>query len=91
MKFKGLKLEYLVEIARRAGIEVPKPQGSGEDVKNWYEHGEYDKIIDHLEADLKIIRIIDLNYRRIFLPERYEGFASNLRSLDFFTTSTALG
>jgi len=66
MRFRGLKLKHLAEIARRAGIEVPKPLGSGEDVKNWYERGEYDKIIDHLEADLKIIRIIDLNYRKLY-------------------------
>jgi len=30
MKFRGLKLEYLAEIARRAGAEVPKPLGSGQ-------------------------------------------------------------
>ena len=58
--------EYLVERARINGIEAPKPFGSGKDVKDWYENGEHDKIIRHLETDLKIIRVIDLNYRCVY-------------------------
>jgi len=66
MRFKGLKLECLAEAAKSVGIGVPEPFGSGEDVRKWYEGGEYDKIIRHLEADLTIIRTVDLNYRRIY-------------------------
>ncbi|MEL9941007.1 MAG: hypothetical protein QW348_06850 [Ignisphaera sp.] len=66
MKFKDLKLEYLVEKARSSGIDVPEPFGYGNEVKEWYDNKEYDKIIKHLEMDLKIVRVIDLNYKRIY-------------------------
>ncbi len=66
MRFKKLNVEYLVEKAKSNGICVPEPFGSGGDVKDWYENREYDKIIKHLEMDLKIIRVIDLNYRRVY-------------------------
>jgi len=65
MRSKGLSLRYLAERARRAGVEVPEVYGSGEDVKKWYENREYDKIIEHLKTDLKITRIVDLNYKRV--------------------------
>lgn len=66
MKFKGLKLEYLAEKVRERGIQVPEPFGKGEDVRKWYENREYDKIVKHLETDLKMTRIIDLNYAQLF-------------------------
>lgn len=66
MRFKGLNIKYLIEKARNNGIDVPEPFGSGENVEDWYENKEYDKIIKHLETDLKIIRIIDLNYKQIY-------------------------
>jgi len=66
MRFKKLNIEYLVEKARSNGIDVPEPFGSGGDVKYWYENKEYNKIIKHLEMDLKIIRVIDLNYKRVY-------------------------
>ena len=66
MRFRKLNIEYLVKKARSNGIDIPEPFGSGKDVKDWYENKEYDKIIKHLEMDLKIIRVIDLNYRRIY-------------------------
>jgi len=66
MKFKGLRLSLLIRMAKKIGIEVPEPYGSGEDVRRWYENKEYDKIVKHLEIDLRIIRIIDLNYEYIY-------------------------
>jgi len=66
MKFKDLKVEYLTKIAKSVGVEVPEPFGSGEDVKSWYENGEHDKIVKHLKTDLMIVRIIDLNYKRVY-------------------------
>ena len=66
MSFKGLRAEYLAEIAERAGISVPKPYGSGGDVKEWYEKRDYGEIMKHLETDLKIIRLVDLNYKSIY-------------------------
>jgi len=62
MRFKGLGLSFLAEIAREKGVSVPEPYGSGGDVKNWYDTGEYDNIVRHLESDLRVLRIIDLNH-----------------------------
>jgi len=61
MRFKGLKLELIAEWAKRAGVEIPEPYGSGKDVVQWFENKQYDDIIKHLESDLKITRVIDLN------------------------------
>jgi len=66
MRFKDLKLEYLANKAKKAGIEIPEPYGSGENVKIWYENGEYGKILEHLETDLRIIRIIDLKHKLVY-------------------------
>ena len=44
MRLKGLKFETLVKIAKDAGLDVPEPYGSGEEVITWCEHREYDKI-----------------------------------------------
>ena len=66
MRFKGLNLDLLVKWARNKGINVPEPYGSGSDVAKWYEEGRYDDIIKHLEIDLRIARIIDLNYRAVY-------------------------
>ncbi|QPG49178.1 hypothetical protein AB1303_13885 [Saccharolobus solfataricus] len=68
MRFKGLQLEYLAEMLREKGVNVPKPYGKGEEVKSLYENKKYDEIIKHLEADLRITRIIDLNWPRLFKP-----------------------
>ena len=66
MRFKELNIKYLVEKAENNGIDVPEPFGSGRDVKDWYENKEYDKILKHLEMDLKIVRVIDLNYKQVY-------------------------
>lgn len=66
MRFKGLTLEYLAEKIGESGVKVPESYGMGEQVKDWYENTEYGEIIKHLDKDLKIIRIIDLNYSRLF-------------------------
>jgi len=66
MRLKGLKFETLVKIAKDAGLDVPEPYGSGEEVITWYEHREYDKIEKRLETELKALHIIDLNYRCVY-------------------------
>jgi len=66
MRFKNLKLEHLANKAKNISIEIPEPSGSGEDVRKWYEDREYDKIFKHLEIDLRIIRIIDLNHKLVY-------------------------
>ena len=66
MRFKNLNIEALAERARDRGIDVPKLFGSGKDVKVWYENEEYDKIIKHLELDLTVIRVIDLNHGQAY-------------------------
>ncbi len=66
MKFKNLNIEYLVIKAKDKGVKVPEPYGSGSNVKEWYENREYESIIRHLESDLKIIRVIDLNYQLVY-------------------------
>ena len=66
MRFKGLKLEYLAKKAKEKNIVIPEPFESGEKVVEWYEKEEYLRIIEHLETDLKIIRVVDLNYKRIY-------------------------
>jgi len=60
MMFKGNTLENIVNEAKRHGINIPSTYGRGEDVPKWYEEGKYDEIEEHLKADLKIIRYIDL-------------------------------
>lgn len=65
MKFKGLKLAFITEKARIVGVNVPEPYGSGGDVRRWYEGKYYNEIVKHLERDLEIIRIIDLNYKQV--------------------------
>lgn len=62
MRFKGLQLEYLAEMLSKKGVNVPKPYGKGKEVKSLYENKKYDEIIKHLEADLRITHIIDLNW-----------------------------
>ena len=66
MKFKGLGAGYLVKKARNNGVDISELFGSGGDVKGWYENKEYDEIIRHLEMDLKVIRVIDLNYKLVY-------------------------
>ena len=66
MRLKGLKFETLVKRAKDAGLDVPEPYGSGEEVKEWCKNGEHDKIKNRLETELKALRIIDLNYRRVY-------------------------
>ena len=66
MKFKGLSLERMVELARKAGLNVEELHGSGEDVKKWYVEGRYDDIIEHLRRDLEAVRVIDLNFRKFY-------------------------
>ena len=71
MKFKDLKLEFLVKKAEKLGINMPDLHGSGKNIKQWYEKGEYENIRKHLELDLKTIRIIDLLHDKIFTYEKY--------------------
>ena len=59
-RYKGNSLENLVKEAERFGVSI-ELYGSGREVRNWYENGEYQKIERHLEADLEAIRQIDLN------------------------------
>jgi len=66
MKFKDLCLERMVELARKAGLNVEELHGSGEDVKKWYVEGRYDDIIEHLRRDLEAVRVIDLNFRKFY-------------------------
>ncbi len=67
MVYKGLKLESLAKILEEAvkDVEVPKLYSSGKVVKDLYERGEYEEIIKHLETDLRIIRLIDLNHETV--------------------------
>ena len=60
------RLEDLVEAASKAGIDVPKPYGSGKEVKVWYEKGEYDNIEKRLQTELNALCVIDLNFKRIY-------------------------
>jgi len=66
MKFKDLRLERMVELARKASLNVEELHGSGEDVVKWYVEGHYDDIIEHLRRDLETVRVIDLNFRRFY-------------------------
>jgi hypothetical protein len=66
MKFKDLRLERMVELARKASLNVEELHGSGEDVVKWYVEGYYDDIIEHLRRDLEAVRVIDLNFRRFY-------------------------
>jgi hypothetical protein len=66
MAFKGLSLERMVELARKASLNVEELHGSGEDVVKWYAEGHYDDIIEHLRRDLEAVRVIDLNFRKFY-------------------------
>ncbi len=66
MTFKGLSLERMVELARKASLNVEELHGSGEDVVKWYAEGHYDDIIEHLRRDLEAVRVIDLNFRKFY-------------------------
>jgi hypothetical protein len=66
MKFKDLRLERMVELARKASLNVEELHGSGEDVVKWYAEGHYDDIIEHLRRDLEAVRVIDLNFRKFY-------------------------
>jgi hypothetical protein len=66
MKFKDLRLERMVELARKASLNVEELHGSGEDVVKWYVEGHYDDIIEHLRRDLETVRVIDLNFRKFY-------------------------
>jgi hypothetical protein len=56
----------MVELARKASLNVEDLHGSGEDVKKWYVEGRYDDIIEHLRRDLEAVRVIDLNFRKFY-------------------------
>jgi hypothetical protein len=66
MKFKDLRLERMVELARKACLNAEELHGSGEDVVRWYAEGRYDDIIEHLRRDLEAVRVIDLNFRKFY-------------------------
>jgi hypothetical protein len=66
MKFKDLRLERMVELARKASLDVEELHGSGEDVVRWYVEGHYDDVIEHLRRDLEAVRVIDLNFREFY-------------------------
>ena len=66
MKFKDLRLERMVELARKASLNVEELHGSGEDVVKWYVEGHYDDVIEHLRRDLEAVRVIDLNFREFY-------------------------
>ncbi len=66
MTFKGLSLERMVELARKASLNVGDLHGSGEDVVKWYVEGRYDDIIEHLRRDLEAVRVIDLNFKKFY-------------------------
>jgi len=66
MTFKGLSLERMIKLARKASLNVEELHGSGEDVVKWYVEGHYDDIIEHLRRDLEAVRVIDLNFRKFY-------------------------
>jgi hypothetical protein len=66
MAFKDLRLERMVELARKASLDVEELHGSGEDVVRWYVEGHYDDVIEHLRRDLEAVRVIDLNFREFY-------------------------
>jgi hypothetical protein len=66
MKFKDLRLERMVELARKASLNVEDLHGSSEDIVRWYAEGHYDDIIEHLRRDLEAVRVIDLNFRKFY-------------------------
>jgi len=47
-------------------VEVPEAHGAGGDLEERYENNERNKIIEHLKADLKITRVVNLNHNHIF-------------------------
>ena len=60
MLFKGNTLENIADKARMYGINIPPTYGRGGDVPKWYEEKKYDEIVNHLKADLEVMRHIDL-------------------------------
>lgn len=60
MRFKRNTLENLADKARKYGIDIPPLIGRGKDIPKLYKEGKYDKIAEHLERDLEIVRHLDL-------------------------------
>jgi DNA polymerase elongation subunit (family B) len=66
MKFKGLTLAYLAKLLReKMMINVPERE-EGAAVEELYDKGNFEKIKEHLIADLEIIRLVDQNNEMLF-------------------------
>lgn len=65
MMFKNLKLTLLTDKLKNTGVDIPEPYGLNENIAELYNNNRYDEIIKHLETDLSIIRIVDLNSKKL--------------------------
>jgi hypothetical protein len=65
MMFKNLKLTLLTDKLKNIGVDIPEPYGLSENIAELYKNNRYDEIIKHLETDLSIIRIVDLNSKKL--------------------------
>jgi hypothetical protein len=65
MMFKNLKLTLLTDKLKNIGVDIPEPYGLSENIAELYNNNRYDEIIKHLETDLSIIRIVDLNSKKL--------------------------
>jgi hypothetical protein len=66
MMFKGLTLAYLAKLLReKMMINVPERE-EGAAVKELYNKRNFEKIEEHLIADLEIIRLVDQNNEMLF-------------------------
>ena len=59
-RFKGLKLENIMNVAKNLGLKPPSIGKNGEAVKDLYEHGRWEEIEKHNEQDLNAVRWLDL-------------------------------
>jgi hypothetical protein len=58
--FKGVSLKKIIDVSEKFDLKPPKYSTSGSDIKELYDHENYDEIEEHLNQDLRIIRWLDL-------------------------------
>jgi hypothetical protein len=67
--FTGLSLNNVVKKARELNLrpQPPEPYGKSTEIRTLYEKGDYDEVLKHCLADLRIVRWLDLYGTRALL------------------------
>jgi len=77
-RFKGLKID---EVVKRFKLQPPKY--SGEEIRGFYDDGEYEKIVEHALSEAELLSA--LNRRMMNVEEVMKAFGNSLKRRERFT------